>query len=106
MNGNFSHCAVCDGDHDTEQCPAVKALREDGNSAEEVLGEAMQDVWNDRCVDCGEMPACFNVHGPKTTRVAADFEGSAFVHEVIETLKARGYYIRPRLPAPPCQVKP
>jgi hypothetical protein len=64
-------------------------------AGEAALGEAMQDVWNDRCQDIGEMPTCFEVHGPKTTRVVADFEGSAFVRDIVETLKARGYSILP-----------
>lgn len=68
------------------------ACSADGEAA---LGEAMQDVWNDRCQDIGEMPTCFEVRGPKTTRVVADFEGSAFVRDIVETLKARGYSILP-----------
>jgi len=59
-------------------------------AAENHLGEAMQDVWNDRCQDIGETPTCFEVRGPKTTRIIADFEGSAFVRDIIETLEARG----------------
>ena len=27
MNGNFSHCQVCDGAHDSDKCPSVEALR-------------------------------------------------------------------------------
>ena len=64
----------------------------DGEAA---LGEAMQDLWNDRCVDCGEIPTCFEVHGPRTTRITADFEGSAFVRDIVATLKSRGYSILP-----------
>ena len=67
-------------------CPA------DGEAA---LGEAMQDIWNDRCADCGEIPTCFEIHGPRTTRITADFEESAFVRDIVETLKSRGYSILP-----------
>lgn len=68
------------------------ACSADGEAA---LGEAMQDIWNDRCADCGEIPTCFEVHGPRATRITADFEGSAFVRDIVETLKSRGYSILP-----------
>jgi hypothetical protein len=28
MNGNFSYCSVCEGNHDIEECPRVVALRD------------------------------------------------------------------------------
>lgn len=27
MNGNFSHCEICDGNHDADQCQDLLALR-------------------------------------------------------------------------------
>ena len=67
-------------------------------SAEGALAEAMQDVWNDHGEDCGEVPRCFDVKGPRTTRIYAEFEGSAFVHGVVALLAARGYTIQPNDP--------
>lgn len=26
MNGNFSHCSICDGPHDAEECPRTETL--------------------------------------------------------------------------------
>ena len=100
-------CPKCDGDTEIRagsihpQCRCERDALDPSDATncsaagEAALGEAMQDVWNDRCQDIGEMPTCFEVHGPKTTRVVADFEGSAFVRDIVETLKARGYSILP-----------
>ena len=74
------------------------------NRGEQALSEAMQDVWNDRCIDIGEVPTCFEIHGPKTTRITADFIDSAFVRDIVETMNARGYTIQPA-PAPSDAVK-
>ncbi len=70
-------------------CPAATC------SAEMVLAEVMQDIWNDRAMDCGEIPSCFEIKGPPTTRIYADFEDSTFVWNIVETLRARGYSILP-----------
>ena len=64
-------------------------------SAEVILAEVMQDIWSDRAMDCGEVPSCFEIKGPPTTRIYADFEGSTFVWNIVETLRARGYSILP-----------
>jgi hypothetical protein len=64
-------------------------------SAEKILAEVMQDTWNDRAMDCGEIPSCFEIKGPPTTRIYADFEDSTFVWNIVETLRARGYSILP-----------
>jgi hypothetical protein len=77
---------------------ASSELADAACSAEGALAEAMQDVWNDHGEDCGEVPRCFDVKGPRTTRIYADFEGSAFVHGVVTLLAARGYTIQPNAP--------
>ena len=74
-------------------------LRTMSGQEELALGEAMQDVWNDRCIDIGEVPTCFDIKGPRTTRITADFIGSAFVRDIVETMKSRGFSIQPA-PAP------
>jgi hypothetical protein len=72
-----------------------KGLDETACSAEKILAEVMQDIWNDRAMDCGEIPSCFEIKGPPTTRIYADFEDSTFVWNIVETLRARGYSILP-----------
>ena len=80
--------------------PEGAAKTEPAFSPEKVLAEVMQDIWNDRAIDCGEVPTCFEIKGPRTTRVYADFEESQFVWNIVETLRARGYSIVPNhLPA-------
>lgn len=75
-------------------------------SAEKILGEVMQDIWNDRAMDCGEVPSCFEIKGPPTTRIYADFENSTFVWNIVETLRARGYSILPNVTVEPCGREP
>jgi hypothetical protein len=62
-----------------------------GSEFESALAEAMQDVWNDHCADTGCFPTCFELHGPRTSRLAADFHGSHFVSEIVKLLRHRGY---------------
>ena len=50
------------------------------------LGEAMQGVWNDYCADAGCVPTCIQIHGPRTTRVEADFMESDFALAVFDSL--------------------
>ena len=68
-------------------------MNDENNSPESILAEAMQDVWNDRAADCGEIPSCLEVRGPRTTRIVADFIESTFVWNIIQTMQARGYTI-------------
>jgi len=75
--------------------PSPEGLDETTCSAEKILAEVMQDIWNDRAMDCGEIPSCFEIKGPPTTRIYADFEDSTFVWNIVETLRARGYSILP-----------
>lgn len=55
----------------------------------EIVGEALDFVWNDWCGDTGTIPGCFCIHGPRTTRVEAYFTGSRFAELVAERIKAR-----------------
>jgi hypothetical protein len=41
MNGNFSHCEICDGNHDTEQCPDMPP-----KSERQIIAEARRERLN------------------------------------------------------------
>lgn len=53
----------------------------------EQLEAALQDVWNDHCADTGCIPDAFAIHGPRTTRVVADFHRGSFVDRVLDILQ-------------------
>jgi len=55
----------------------------------DTLAKAMQSVWDDFCADTGHIPGAFRVHGPKTTRVSADFLHSDFPYKVAQELIQR-----------------
>lgn len=55
-------------------------------SRERVLGEAMQDAWNNFCQDTGCVPTAFQIHGPPSTRVTAELIGSDFALAVLDCL--------------------
>jgi hypothetical protein len=37
------------------------------------LQDALQDAWDEWCADTNAVPGCLVVHGPRTTRIDADF---------------------------------
>lgn len=55
---------------------------------EKMLREAMQNAWNDYVADTGCLPSDFSIHGPKTTRVSADFIRGDFAKFIISELEA------------------
>lgn len=55
-------------------------------SREAMLGEAMQDAWNNFCQDTGCVPDAFTIHGPRSTRVTAHLIGSSFTFAVLDCL--------------------
>jgi hypothetical protein len=57
----------------------------------EILGEALQDEWNDHVGDCGTIPPAFEVDGSPRTFITAHFKGSTFVRHVAELLESRGF---------------
>lgn len=59
-----------------------------GPISPEAVAFAMQSVWNEHCADTGNIPECFSVHGPRTTRVSADFRVSQFAERVAVLLNA------------------
>ncbi len=48
--------------------------------------DALQQAWNDFCSDTGCIPDCFQVHGPRTTQVYADFNVGNFASFVCDGL--------------------
>lgn len=64
------------------------------------LGTALQDAWNDHCLDTGMVPDAFTIRGPRNTRVIADFVGSHFVSTAAALLQREGFLLAPVPDAP------
>jgi len=51
-----------------------------------VIENAMQTFWNGWCADTGCIPTEFHIHGPRTTRVVADFRDGDMASRVAEAV--------------------
>lgn len=65
--------------------------RLDANAQRAALEDALQVAWNDWCSDTGCIPDGFSIHGPRTTRVEADFSKGNFMGHVTSWLNAKGF---------------
>jgi hypothetical protein len=51
-----------------------------------LVGEAMQDVWNDHVGDCGTVPDCFELAG-RNPKLTCEFTGSQFALSVARRIE-------------------
>lgn len=56
----------------------------DRPSIEEVLADSANDAFGEFCADTGCIPDCFTIHGPRTTRMSAEFRRGNFIHWVTD----------------------
>lgn len=57
-------------------------------SIEEVLADSANDAFGEFCADTGCIPDCFTIHGPRTTRMSAEFRRGNFIHWVTDRVAA------------------
>ena len=59
----------------------------------QALADALDGAWGDWIADTGCIPDSFTIHGPRTTRVEADFGKGNFAEHVLGWLTAAGYLL-------------
>lgn len=59
----------------------------------DAIAAALDGAWGDWIGDTGCIPDCFTIHGPKTTRVEAQFGRGNFAEHVLGWLTAAGFLV-------------
>lgn len=59
------------------------------------LGWALQRAWDEWVADTGHIPDGFQIHGPVTSRLSANFQGATFVHHAADWYARAERKLRP-----------